>query len=128
MVIALLPKVAGATRLSEFRPISLCNTVYKIISKIIGSRLKLITPLAVQRNHVGFITGRLLCENVPLASELVADFNKPGKVSRGCLQIDITKAYDNVDWQFVLIYSKLSVCLRCLLFGFEAVLLLPIIL
>ena len=91
-----------ATRLSEFRPISLCNTVYKIISKIIGSRLKLITPLAVQRNQVGFITGRLLCENVLLASELVADFNKPGEVSRGCLQIDITKAYDNVDWQFVL--------------------------
>ncbi|XP_013624294.1 PREDICTED: uncharacterized protein LOC106330365 [Brassica oleracea var. oleracea] len=101
-VLALLPKVPGASRLSEYRPISLCNTVYKVISKIIGSRLKLITPLAVQRNQVGFITGRLLCENVLLASELVSDFNKPGDVTRGCLQIDITKAYDNVDWQFVL--------------------------
>lgn len=101
-VISLLHKVPGAAKLSEFRPISLCNIVYKIISKMIGSRLKLITPLAVQRNQVGFITGRLLCENVLLASELVADFNKPGEISRGCLQIDITKAYDNVDWKFVL--------------------------
>lgn len=101
-VIALLPKVPGAARLSEFRPISLCNTVYKIIYKLIGNRLRLITPLAVQRNQVGFISGRLLCENVLLASELVTDFNKPGEVSRGCLQIDITKAYDNVDWRYVM--------------------------
>lgn len=101
-VIALLPKIPGAASLPEFRPISLCNTVYKVISKIIGARLKLITPLAVQRNQVGFISGRLLCENVLLASELVTDFNKPGHISRGCLQIDITKAYDNVDWNFVM--------------------------
>lgn len=101
-VIALLPKVTGAANLSEFRPISLCNTVYKVISKIIGARLKRLTPLVVQRNQVGFVKGRLLCENVLLASELVSEFNKPGTTSRGCLQIDITKAYDNVDWIFML--------------------------
>lgn len=101
-VIALLPKVTGAANLSEFRPISLCNTVYKVISKIIGARLKRLTPLVVQRNQVGFVKGRFLCENVLLASELVSDFNKPGTTSRGCLQIDITKAYDNVDWIFML--------------------------
>lgn len=101
-VISLLPKVPGAAKLSQFRPISLCNTVYKVIAKIIGARLKLITPLVVQRNQVGFVKGRLLCENVLLASELVADFNKPGRTTRGCLQIDITKAYDNVDWNFML--------------------------
>ncbi|KAL0874846.1 hypothetical protein Bca101_024551 [Brassica carinata] len=58
--------------------------------------------MAVQRNQVGFIKGRLLCENILLAAELVSDFNKEGPVSRGCLQIDITKAYDNVDWRFIL--------------------------
>ncbi|CAA7055588.1 unnamed protein product [Microthlaspi erraticum] len=61
-----------------------------------------LTADAVQRNQVGFVNGRLLCENVLLASELVADFHKPGPISRGCLQIDITKAYDNVHWTFVL--------------------------
>lgn len=101
-VISLIPKIPGADRLSDFRPISLCNTVYKIISKIIGKRLKLLTPLAVQRNQVGFVKGRLLCENVLLASELVSNFHKRGQVSRGCLQVDITKAYDNVSWKFVL--------------------------
>ncbi|CAA7058279.1 unnamed protein product [Microthlaspi erraticum] len=58
--------------------------------------------MAVQRNQVGFVKGRLLCENVLLASELVSDFNKAGPISRGCLQIDISKAYDNVDWGFLL--------------------------
>lgn len=57
---------------------------------------------AVQHNQVRFVSGRLLCENVLLASELLADFHKPGSTSRGCLQIDLTKAYDNLDWRFLL--------------------------
>ncbi|CAA7013480.1 unnamed protein product [Microthlaspi erraticum] len=101
-VISLIPKVPGADTLSSFRPISLCNTVYKVISRILSSRLKILTPEVVQRNQVGFVNGRLLCENVLLASELVRDFNSEGITSRGCLQIDISKAYDNVDWRFVL--------------------------
>ncbi|KAL0804295.1 hypothetical protein Bca101_096785 [Brassica carinata] len=100
-VISLIPKVPGADKLSDFRPISLCNTVYKVISKIIASRLQDLTPDIVQRNQVGFVKGRILSENVLLASELVSDFNKEGTVTRGCLQIDITKAYDNVDWRFL---------------------------
>lgn len=55
----------------------------------------------MQNNQVGFITGRMLCENILLASELVSDFHKPSNTSRGCIQIDLTKAYDNVDWRFM---------------------------
>lgn len=44
---------------------------------------------------------RLLCENVLLASELVKDFNDQGKTTRGCLKIDISKAYDNISWDFL---------------------------
>ena len=83
-VIALVPKSPGVAKLSDFRPISLCNTVYKVISKILSERLKCITPLAVQRNQVGFVKGRQLCENILLAAELVDDFNKPGQLTRGC--------------------------------------------
>lgn len=76
--------------------------MYKVISRILALRLKSFTAKAVQRNQVGFVKGRLLCENVLLASELVVDFNKTGSTSRGCLLIDITKAFDNVDWGFLL--------------------------
>lgn len=100
--ISLIPKIQGADRLSQFRPISCCNTVYKVISRILASRLKLFISDAVQSNQVGFIPGRLLCENVLLASELVSDFNNPGPTTRGCLQVDITKAYDKVEWKFII--------------------------
>ncbi|CAA7061787.1 unnamed protein product [Microthlaspi erraticum] len=101
-VISLIPKIPGAEDLRNFRPISLCNTVYKVISRILSSRLKRLTPKVMQRNQVGFVVGRLLYENVLLASELVSDFNKEGNTTRRCLQIDISKTYDNVDWRFVL--------------------------
>ncbi|CAG7886739.1 unnamed protein product [Brassica rapa] len=101
-VISLIPKISGASSLSDFRPVSLCNTVYKVISKVLAHRLKRITKDAVQQNQVGFVSGRVLSDNVLLASELVADFHKPGRISRGCLQVDITKAYDSVEWEFIM--------------------------
>lgn len=44
----------------------------------------------------------MLCENILLATELVIDFNKDGDIKRGCLQIDISKAFDNLDWNFII--------------------------
>ncbi|CAL9221011.1 unnamed protein product [Arabidopsis halleri] len=93
--IILIPKDTGADRLANFRPLACCNTIYKIITRIFSNRLKLFISEAVQGNQVGFIKGRLLCENVLLASELVEGFHLEGEVTRGCLQIDLTKAYDN---------------------------------
>lgn len=43
-----------------------------------------------------------MCDNVLLTSELVAEFQKSSPTTRGCLQIDLTKAYDNLDWRFIL--------------------------
>ncbi|XP_019096508.1 PREDICTED: uncharacterized protein LOC109130881 [Camelina sativa] len=98
----LIPKVSGADRITQFRPVSCCNTVYKIISLLLKQKMKLFVSDAVQSNRVGFIQGRYLCENVLLAYELVTDFHVRGDTTRGCLQVDIAKAYDNVDWQFML--------------------------
>ncbi|KAG7578747.1 Endonuclease/exonuclease/phosphatase superfamily [Arabidopsis thaliana x Arabidopsis arenosa] len=100
--ITLIPKVAGADQLTQFRPIACCTTIYKVITRLISKRLKLFIHQAVQNNQVGFIKGRLLCENVLLASELVDNFQAEGITSRGCLQVDLTKAYDNVNWDFLI--------------------------
>ncbi|KAL0661041.1 hypothetical protein Bca4012_097878 [Brassica carinata] len=100
--ISLIPKVTGADQLSAFRPISLCSTIYKVIARILKKKLKLCISEVVQRNQVGFAQDRLLCENVLLASELVKDFHRQGDTTRGCLKIDITKAYDNLSWDFLL--------------------------
>ena len=100
--ITLIPKVQGADKMSQFRPVSCCTTVYKIIARLIKQKLKLFIRDAVQGNQVGFVQGRLLCENVLLASELVTNFHAVGDTTRGCLQVDLAKAYDNLDWGFLL--------------------------
>ena len=100
--IALIPKIVGADRVSLFRLISLCSTLYKVIARLLKRKIKLFIDEVVQRNQVGFLQGRLLCENVLLASELVTDFHVEGRVSRGCLKIDLAKAYDNLNWEFLL--------------------------
>lgn len=100
--ISLIPKVVGADQLSSFRPISLCSTIYKVLARLLKKKLKLCVSDIVQRNQVGFVQDRLLCENVLLASELVKDFNDPGPTTRECLKIDISKAYDNLSWDFLL--------------------------
>lgn len=95
--IALIPKVTGADDLAKFRPVSCCSTVYKVIARLLKRRLKLFLSDVVQHNQVGFIKGRLLCENVLLASELVTGFHKRGPSTRGCLQIDLMKDFDNLN-------------------------------
>ncbi|CAL9217550.1 unnamed protein product [Arabidopsis halleri] len=100
--ITLIPKVPGADTIPQFRPISCCTTVYKIIARLLKQKLKLFISDTVQGNQVGFVQGRQLCENVLLASELVNNFHVSGTTTRGCLQVDLAKAYDNLNWQFLL--------------------------
>ena len=45
--IFLVPKVVNPTRLTDFRPISCCNTVYKCIAKILADRIKVVLPFLV---------------------------------------------------------------------------------
>lgn len=99
--ISFIPKVVGADQLTQFRPISLCSTVYKVMARLLKKKLKLCVSDIVQRNQVGFVQDRLLCENVLLATELVKEFNMEGPTTRGCLKIDISKAYDNLSWAFL---------------------------
>lgn len=100
--IALIPKDPQACKLSDYRPISCCNIVYKIITKILAKRMKPILMECISSNQSAFLKGRSLGENVLLASELIWNYNKSSCLKSLMLKVDIRKALDTVSWDFIL--------------------------
>ncbi|KAG7559344.1 ABC transporter type 1 transmembrane domain superfamily [Arabidopsis thaliana x Arabidopsis arenosa] len=99
--LVLIPKTPNAATVAEFRPISCLNTVYKVISRLLASRLQSLLPLVISHDQSAFLPGRLLTENVLLASEIVQGYNRSNISSRAMLKVDLRKAFDSVRWDFV---------------------------
>lgn len=86
----------------DYRSIACCNVLYKVVSKILANRPKEILPRIITQNQSAFVKGRLLMENVLLASELVKYYHKEDVAPRCVMKIDIFKALYSVQWDFVL--------------------------
>ena len=101
--IVFIPKVKFLEKMSDFRPISLCNVIYKIISKILANMLKQVLPHIISPTQSVFVLGRLITDNVLMAYEALHTMHarKKGKKGSLALKLDISKAYDWVEWQFL---------------------------
>ncbi|GJX80091.1 RNA-directed DNA polymerase, eukaryota, reverse transcriptase zinc-binding domain protein [Tanacetum coccineum] len=100
-IIALVPKSMSPQKVSDFRPISCCNVIYKAISKIIANRIKGCLGILVDECQNAFIPTRQISDNVLLSQELVRNYHRNRGPSKVAFKIDIHKAYDSVEWSFM---------------------------
>ncbi|XP_042972916.1 uncharacterized protein LOC122304711 [Carya illinoinensis] len=102
-VIALIPKVKDPSIVNQFRLISLCNVVYKLVSKVLVNKLKHVLDLIVSSNQSVFIPNRLITDNVITAYELLHSMKtkQKGRIGSMAIKLDMSKAYDHVEWKFL---------------------------
>ena len=99
-IINLIPKPdKNPSILKNWRPISLLNTDYKILTKGIANRLRVVLPDIIDSDQTGFLPGRYIGENVRLALDMIDYKNDlPGLM----FLIDFRKAFDKIEWSFIL--------------------------
>eukprot|EP00253_Pinus_taeda_P010319 PITA_10319 len=98
--LALIPKTEEAKTPDKFRPIALCNVIYKIISKLIASRMKTILPGIISEEQSGYVEGRQIFDNILLAQEMIHSLHSR-KIAGMLMQLDLSKAYDKVSWRYL---------------------------
>lgn len=110
--IALIPKINNPKPMKDFRPISLCSVLYKIISKSLANRLKVVLNNIISPSQSVSVPGRLITDNAILGFECihVVKNKRQGKDGVVALKLDMSKAHDRVEWIYIWkIMGKLGV-------------------
>ena len=100
--INLIPKLKNSERVSDFRPISLCNILYKLISKVLANHLKNRLPYVVSESQSAFQSDKAILDNILVAFETLHHM-KIKKRGEGfmAMKLDMSKVYDRVEWIFL---------------------------
>ncbi|KAL5559689.1 hypothetical protein UlMin_035900 [Ulmus minor] len=87
----------------DFRPISLCTALYKIVAKCLATRLKKSLDSVISECQSAFVGGRLIHDNVLVAFEGIHAMRRGrfGNGNKAALKLDMSKAYDRVEWKFI---------------------------
>uniref|UniRef100_A0A803QD63 Reverse transcriptase n=1 Tax=Cannabis sativa TaxID=3483 RepID=A0A803QD63_CANSA len=102
-LICLISKIPKSTRMTDFRPISLCNVVYKIVAKCLAGRMKQSLPQVILEEQSAFVGGRLIQDNAIIGFKSLhcMKTQRFGNGKKMALKLDMSKAYDRVEWNFL---------------------------
>lgn len=88
--------------MNDYRPICLCNVSYKIVAKAITNRMSVIMDKVIDPIQSAFVPGRLITDNILIGFESMHWLrNSKSKEGYAALKLDMTKAYDKVEWRFL---------------------------
>nr|XP_027127799.1 uncharacterized protein LOC113743944 [Coffea arabica] len=99
--ILLIPKVQNPASFAQFRPISLCNFLNKVLFRILAERLAPLLPRIISLNQSRFVRGRQISDNYLLTQEVISGIGRKNRGGNVALKLDMTKAYDRVSWVFL---------------------------
>jgi len=102
-LIVLIPKVPMPKFIHQFRPIGLCNVVFKILTKVIVNRIKPLMTFLVTNNQCCFVPGRHTVDNIILAQEVIDSMRNLKRGRKGFMvtKVDLEKACDRLNWDFI---------------------------
>ena len=98
--LSLIPKSEGADVPGKFRPIALCNVIYKIIAKVIANRLKPLLPGLISPEQSGFVEGQQILDGIITVQEAIHSL-KCTRIPGMLIKLDIAKAYDKLSWEYL---------------------------
>lgn len=100
-LLVLIPKVAHPENFAQFRPISLCNVLYKLITKVLANRMQSSLSYLINIGQSSFIPDRGITDNIIIAQEIIHMMRKKNGRKSMALKIDLLKAYDRLSWSFI---------------------------